>query len=195
MLIDLSPPSAPFGASDALLRQMLRLDVAETDEDTLIDGLIVSAVARAEAFTRRRFLTQTVRLVLDDFCGDEAGRIALPVTPIQSVDQIEYTDTDGVDQVLASTEYKIQRSGVGELLVPEYEKSWPSVRSQGDAVRVDLVVGYGDDAADIPADILHAIRLDVAHKFTIRESVVLGDSVAELPMGARDHLNSHRVWY
>lgn len=193
MLITETGPAAMFDASDAELRQMLRLEADETDEDTLIASMIAAAVSRAENFTRRRFLTQTVRLFADTFRDYPDGMIALPVTPIKSVDQVEYVDTDGVTQTLPDTDYVISRSGVGEVLRPAYGATWPDVRCEPDAVRIDLIVGYGDAASDVPADILQAIRYDVAHMFLHRD--MAGQQSPDLPGPTRTSLSPYRVFY
>jgi uncharacterized phiE125 gp8 family phage protein len=195
MLTTLVAPSPPFDETDQALRQMLRLEASETEQDTLIVALIAASVASVEAFLRRKLVTQTVQLTLDGFLCGARGEIALPVTPVQTVDQVNYVDADGISQTLAASEYEISRSGVTEKLILSYDGSWPVVRDQSDAVQIDLVVGYGDTAADIPADILHAVRLNVAHMFDVRPSDAPDRGDPAMPSAVRSHLNRHRAWF
>ncbi|TMV07312.1 head-tail connector protein [Arenibacterium halophilum] len=185
------PAAAVFDASDAILRQFLRLAPEDTGEDALIDEMIASATDQVETYIRRRLITQTVRITGDGF---GPGAIALPIDPVQNVASVVYVDGAGEDQTLEPARYRLVRSEVPVELHPAYGESWPVPRPDRDCVRIDVVAGYGDEGTDVPAAIRAALRLLVAHQFFHREAVILNAGAEELPLGVRDSLAPYRFW-
>lgn len=179
------PASEVVDSSDTVLRQWLRLEADETEQDELIDDLAVAAQAKVEAFTRRRLVTQTVRLLLDGFC--DSG-VELPIAPVASVDQVQYLNDAGAWTTLASSAYQLIASRVPNELHPAYGQIWPVPREDAAVVRIDLVVGYGD-AADVPEPFQQAIRRLTSHFYYHRDQVE--DS---LPGSIRDLLMPHVFW-
>lgn len=186
------PAVDPFVAQD--LVTALRLDPNDQDQHGLIEDHIAAARRRAEAYLRCRLITQTVRLTLDSFPIGCYG-IPLHIGPIQSVEQVFYLDSSGAEMTLPPERYTLSVSQQPNRLFPAYGTTWPTTLLYPDAAKIDLVVGYGDARTDIPADILQAMRLDVAHMFQSREAVMLNGSAQELPLGLRDLLAPHRRWF
>lgn len=192
-LTSITPPATePFVAQD--LRKALRLEADENDQDDLITSYIAAARRRTEAYLRCRLITQTVRLTLDSFPIGCYG-IPLHIGPIQSVDKVLYLDSSGAEVTLPPERYSLSVSQQPNRLFPAYGTTWPTTLLYPDAARIDLVVGYGDAPGDIPADIMQAMRLDVAYMFQSREAVLLNGSAQEMPMGMRDLLAPHRRWF
>lgn len=190
-LITSAPPQVePFVVDD--LRGVLSLTPEETEFDDEITTMIASARARAEAFTRRRLITQTVTQFLDAF---PHGGIALRIAPVQDVSEVRYIDPDGAVQTLAAAAYKISRSSGYEVLMPAFGHDWPATRSEPDAVEIDIIAGYGDAGADVPDDILRAMKMDIAHLFEHRESVASNGTPVEMPIGSRTFLEPHRAFF
>jgi len=188
MLSTITPPAAPLlTPDDAALRQHLRLEAGETDADTLLAELIAAATARAEAYTRRRLLTQTVRLTLDGFGIGGLEATPLPVAPIQSVDQVQYKDNAGAWQTVQAADYRLVDSVEPHELWPAFGRTWPVPEREPAVVRIDLVVGYGAAASDVPPDIVQAVRMMVAHLDQNREA-------ADTPFGVETLLGPHRIW-
>lgn len=169
----------PLTAAEATLRQQLRLDPAETEEDALLEALCATARAQVETLTGLRLITQTVRVVSDHFPGPRA---LLPVAPVSSIERIRYTDADGQLATLDASAYRLTRLGAASRLAPALGTAWPCLRAGGE-VEIDLEVGFGDPA-DVPADLMQAMRLMVGHLFLHREAVTEGAKI-ELPLGAR----------
>lgn len=197
MLSTLTPPGGPLLAvNDDALRQHLRLLDGETDGNDLLAALIQTATAQAEAHTRRRFLTQTVRLTLDGFGSWGREATPLPVAPIQSVSQVQYLDDAGIWRTVDAVDYRVIDSVEPHELWPAFGRTWPVPKREPAVVRIDLVVGYGPDASDVPADILHAVRMIVAHLEQHPEAVTTGPGTpAETPLGVRTLLDPHRIWF
>lgn len=166
-----SPPTHP---DDTLIQSYVQ---AATDE---LDGI--------EGWLGRALVTQIWRLNLDYF---PAWEIPLPLPPLQSVDAITYIDADGVEQTLATANYRviISDSDPGRV-EPAYGLSWPATRSQSGAVAITYTCGYGEPS-DVPEAIRNYIRLRLGQYYEHRELVAMGVSVAPVPY-LRDSLESFR---
>ena len=158
-------------------------------EDTYIQSLIRTAEEYAESYTGRALLTSTFKLYLDQF----PSVIAVPKSPMVSLTSVKYIDTDGVEQTLAGSEYKLHKLE-RPFIVEAYGKSWPSTREDMQAVTVEFTAGYGDAASDIPEGFRHALLFHVAHLFENREPELLGSIVSSIPNTLETLLNHWRVW-
>ena len=179
-----------LSSSDAVLRQHLRLEADETDQDSVIDAYCAAARDKAERYIRRRLITQTLRLTCDGF---PCGGFHLGVGPVQSIEEVAYRDDDEVWQTVASSVYRLIDSVSPAEIGLRYGQVWPVASSDRANVRAEVVVGYGVSASDVPAAIVQAVRLLVAHMFHEREPVTK-DGGRELPLAVRDLLDPYRVF-
>lgn len=179
------PVREPFTASE--IRESSIIERA--DDDAYIDDLIRGVRAGAEAYLKRRLLTQTVSLTLNGF----PKLIELPIAPIQSIVSITYVDDAGGTQLLDSANYQLVISQVPNSIAPAYGLSWPVTRLDFDSVTVLLKVGYGDLATAIPSDILQAMRLKIAHYYENREAAST-QQMHKIPYGVEDNLIRHVLW-
>lgn len=117
-------------------------------------------------------LTQTLVLRLDRFPYWE---LPLPRPPLQSVTSVQYVDTAGVTQVLASSEYTVDapptngrwRAKAGRIQ-PAYSKTWPSTRDVPNAVIVTYVAG-ATKSEDVPELVRQGILMTFADLWENRE--------------------------
>lgn len=168
------PPAVqPVSLEEA--KAWLRVDHA--DEDALIGRLIRAAVAAVEADTRTRLITQVVEIRAASFAHIAAPRIG----PVQEATSLTYIDTAGLDQPLDDSVWRL----TGGALTPRIElvegQHWPDTARRGDAVRLELVVGYGDAADDVPENLRLAIQMLVTQWYDNRDqsSKFAGDQVRE----------------
>jgi uncharacterized phiE125 gp8 family phage protein len=181
-----APAELPVTLTEA--KEHLRVTV--TDEDALILSLMYAATEWAEAFTNRKFITQTWELVLDEFPKE----FDVPNAPLASVTHIKYLDTDDAEQTLASAQYQVDAVSDPGRIVLDPDSSWPDISDKINAVTVRFVCGYGLAAA-VPFAIKAAILLIVGHLFENRELVVIGTlPPQELPLSASALLAPYRVW-
>ncbi len=157
---------------------MLRLEIS--DDDTLVTSLIVSAREYAEHTTRRQFVTATWRLILDEFPEE----ISLPLPPLQSVSSILYTDTDGTQQTLASSEYTVDTASEPARICPAFGKDFPSTRDEKNAVEVTFIAGFGAASA-VPQTIKDSMLVYLSWLYENRE----GES--SIPMAVPALLRQH----
>jgi uncharacterized phiE125 gp8 family phage protein len=149
----------------------LHLRQEETDDDDLIKILIVACREHAEMFTRRQFLTATWELSLDKFPAGIA-EIKIPRPPLQSVSSIKYDDLDGNEQTLDSAVYDVDTGVEPGIVRLAYNQSWPSTRSQANAVRIRFLAGWTTIDL-VPKSIRQALLLHISHLYDHPDAVVV----------------------
>lgn len=155
MLIN-APALEPVSLGE--MKSWLREDSG--DEDQLIQALIVSARMTLEAFTRRFFVTQTWRLILDAWpC--ESAELIIPFTPFQAVSGIRVFDAGDVATTVDPASYRAPPSSVEGRLT--FRKAPPPPLRTRDGIEIDFVVGYGATATQTPEPLRRAIMALVAH--------------------------------
>lgn len=181
--------TAPADTPISLAEAKANMRVDGTDEDALITSLIGAAVDLIDGWSGilgRCVFTQTWRQDFQDF---PSGRmIRLPLDPVQSV-TVVYSDTANVEQTLSGTFYSLHTDDVGPFLWLLDGQNWPSVNDRLDAVRIEMVVGYGA-ASDVPNSIKQALFLMVGHWYENREAS--GKSMQEIPLGVYALLAPYR---
>jgi uncharacterized phiE125 gp8 family phage protein len=98
------------------------------------------------------------------------------------ITSVKYDDADGVEQTVDPSVYRVlAASSAAPRLSLAYNQSWPSPRSQPEAVRIRYVAGYGEQGSDVPAPLRHAMLLQIGSWYEQRETVIVGQTVAFLP--------------
>lgn len=165
------------------------LSVEVSDDDTMISGFIVAARRWCEHFTRRVFITQTWKLVLDAFPAE----FRVPLPPLQSVTSITYIDTGGNAQTLGASVYTVDIDSEPGRIVEAYQQSWPSTRDVINAVTVTFKAGYGDAVTKMPEEVKLAIKMLVGHYYENREAFVAAP-LRTVPMASESLLWPLRAW-
>ncbi|MGE0363366.1 MAG: hypothetical protein AB7R67_21820 [Vicinamibacterales bacterium] len=147
-------------------------------------GFLIEAVRdRAELATQRQIMTATYRLLLDGWPCE--GWIDVPRPPLRTVTSIQYMDTAGVLQTLATSVYTYEapagpRCARGRITL-QYGQSWPSVLPQAGAIVIEFTAGYGGTPDDVPPLLRKAMLTDLASCYEHREDVITGTISSELP--------------
>ena len=185
-----APTTEPIILAEAKahLRQTL------PDDDLYIERLIKAARIEAENYTGRALHAQSWTQYLDGFPNE----ITLQRRPILDVTSIKYVDRDGVQQTLASSEYRVDIHQ-GRIERDYDSTGWPDTRAVINAVEVEYRAGYKDTAASpevgsVPEDITQAILLMVGAWYQNRESVIVGNIAREFPLASTYLLNRRRVY-
>lgn len=154
-----APAVEPVSLAEA--KSWLRED--GSDEDQLIQALMVSARMTLEAYTRRFFVTQSWRLVFDSWpesvCA--TSTLAIPFAPFQSAAAIRVYDQADVAHLVPAPSYRAPSATEGGRIV--FKTAPPPPRRCADGIEVDFIVGYGALGADTPEPLRRAILTLVAH--------------------------------
>lgn len=172
-----------------LAEAKLHLRVDHEEENTYITSLIVSARFWAENYTKRSFISRSLRLSMDWF----PDVILLPRGVTQSVTSIKYYDTGGVDTTLSSSVYSVDTDNEPARITLAYNQSWPDFRAIANTIRIVWVSGYGAAATAVPDPIKQSMKLAIGHWYENREIVPIGHIVQELPMAAKALLDPFRI--
>ncbi len=177
-------------------------------ERAYVESLIAVAREDAETFMRRALIDQSYTLTLDHWPG--GGRdwwddlhtpartasdlyLELPYPPLDSVTSINTYDVDDVATVVVVNDifYVDTNTEPGRLVLRSGE-TWPIDTRRGGRIEIIYKVGYGPAGTDVPASILHGIKLHVAWLYEHR-----GDMAVTMdPMfasGAAGRYSGYRI--
>lgn len=166
----------------------------DTSDD---DGLMAAYVLAARAWVESQvgpLMTQTWDVTYPwGWPWDrQRYRIKLPLRPVQSVVSVTYVDEQGVSQTLSPSLYTAILNVPTPCIEKAFNVTWPTVRDVPEAVTVRLVTGYGDNPGDVPQPLRLAILMLVGHFYEHRESVVIGQTPAEVPMSVESLISPYR---
>ena len=181
--------TAPSALAVSLAEAKVHLRVDVDTEDALITMLIGAATESAEHATGRVLMPQAWQLTLDAF----PAAFELTRVPAVGITSVQYTDTSGVLQTLASSLYTLDNADATgyAYLVPAYDTSWPDTREQVNAVAVTYAAGYANAAA-VPELIKSWILLQVGAMFENRQAE---GKVQTHSLGFADRLlDRYKVW-
>jgi uncharacterized phiE125 gp8 family phage protein len=168
----------------SLAEAKAHLNVAHTDDDSLISVLIGAAREQSEIETNRRWVNRTVRMTIPRFpqlgepwCDviqvDDVSfkrAIVIPFEPVSAVNAVRYYDAAGVLRTLVEgTDYLTWLDHCSPLVYPAPNRYWPETQAGRLAsVEVECVTGYGDTGANVPraakVAILEAVALWYEHR-------------------------------
>lgn len=145
------PASEPVTLAEAKL--YLRVD--STSEDSLISDLIVAARMSAESWLRSSLITQSWKLVYNDYLESE---VDLPMPPVASVSSVVVVNRDTTTQTISANDYYLNAAKT-RLLFDNYVS--------GFSIEIAYNTGYGT-AADVPTPIKYGILAHIAAMYDER---------------------------
>ena len=182
--------------------QILSLDDAKAhlrvdfnDDDSLISSLIDVSTAYIDGPNGIgvAMLTQQWEMSLDMF---DDYYIRIPLGPVQSVDSITFISPDGTTHTLDPSLYVVSYGRNPCTIARAFGAVWPVVQQTIGAITVTFTTGFGDDPEDVPADLLHAMRLIMGNLYENRSGVIgidSRDSPAEMPLGVEYIFSRYRA--
>lgn len=181
----------PVAEPITLAEAKAHLIVEHDDDDTLINTYIKAAREKAEHYTGRAMMEQTVKEYLQNFpCvtydNIKAG-IELRFAPLKSLTHVKYKDTDGDDQTLSSNKYTFDNISEPPKIFPAFGESWPATRDDINAIEIEYVAGY-TTASDVPANVKLAMLLMIGKWYEQRE-----DSIKNLPTQSKYLLDTVKI--
>lgn len=165
-----------------------QLNITSDDDDVLITGKIKAAREFIERQLGQSLIETEYLITLDSF---PRGSIEISGGPIVSVESVKYTAVDGTEATLAPADYSVDVAS-NPARVAVGASGWPSLGDGINRVRVAYLAGYGDAAADVPADLVEAIKMMAAHWYENREASLVSVSASLLPLGVQAILRERR---
>lgn len=182
-----APAELPVSLEEA--KQYCRVE--HDDENLLIESLIAAAVDYLDGpsgILGRAIIEQQWLLELDAW----PSRLALPIEPVSSV-TVQYLDKLDVETDVPENQLVIIDAPSARTVL-EWVDGFPAPELSDTRypVKITLTAGFGATAKELDG-IKVAIKMMVGHWYEHRETVVLGMSVAELPMAVSALLARYRV--
>ncbi len=156
----IAPTSEPLTLTEAKL--YLRVD--HSDDDAVITRMIAASRRKAESYVRRSLITQSWRLMFDDYAPTI---FALPRGPVQSITHVKLIAKDGAETTLDASAYHTT-AGNKKLVF--------DISPMAHLVEVQYVAGYGE-AADVPVAIKQGMLGHIATMYDTRDITVAPDGI------------------
>ena len=166
------PPSIePVTLSET--KDFIRID--DASNDGFISNLISVARQAAETFLKRSLITQTLRMEFDQYAP---STFELVLGPVQSITRATLVNRDLSETSIDSSMYylTVGKDNIVFDVTPVSHK-----------VLVEYVVGYGDNAEDVPHPIRQAMHIHIARMYDNRT----GNS--SIPNASRNLYMPYRV--
>lgn len=138
--------------------------VEHTDDDTLLEIILLAAIERVEKDTGKDLVSRSYRMSLDDFPRN--GEIKLLRGPVIEVTAVKYFSASASPQfqTIASTVWSLDKGVRPNVVYLNYEQEWPVPNDVRGAVQVEYRSGYVDTsdspiATSIPKTLKQAILM------------------------------------
>jgi len=178
-----APVNEPWTLSD--VKNYLKVDTSA--DDTLITTLISAARQAAESYLNMALITQTVTEKLDRL---NSPTLYLSVSPVISVSNFQYADSQNTTQTFVSTNYVVDTFSNPARLSLAYGKTWPTLYGNINDVTITYTAGFGTEASGVPTQIRQAMLMMIADSYDNRE-----DYVKKMPTASQYLLDQYRVQY
>lgn len=160
---------------------------AEADlQDPVLVSFLRAALAAIEGRTGKALIARGFLMTLDDWASPEGQR--LPVTPVQSINEVTLVDAFGVATTVAPTAYRLKKDAFDPQLKP-MATYLPTVPSGG-SVEVRFDAGYGASFDAVPEDLKQAVLMLAAHYYEYRSDTSLSQGC--MPFGVTSLIARYR---
>ena len=185
-----APANLPVTVDQVKLDLRLQYDA----EDSIITSIIQAATDYVDVprgVINKALITQNWKLSARGF---DNGRIDIPVSPVQSIESIQYFDINEEVQTIDADNFYLYGDEDSAWLQAKTAFAMPAFFDRLDAVNITFIAGFGDTAEDIPASISQALRMLCAFWFENRTAVAVGAGlvVTELPLAVQSLISINR---
>lgn len=174
MHLQLTVPPNPLAILPAEeVATFLRVD--DPTQMAEISRLIRAAFTKFQDYTCRQIATATYKMTLQRFPGCN-GYIRIPYPPTISVVSFGYYAESG-----STVEYQIVKDEIFWYLKPGSSGFWPTPPSGlANAIEVVFTCGYGSTRESVDEDLIHSLKVLIAHWYENREAGDLPDFILNL---------------
>jgi uncharacterized phiE125 gp8 family phage protein len=167
--------TAPAVEPVSLAEAKAFLRVEHNDDDDVIEALASASRIHVETQTRRALVTQGWRLSFNVWPED--GRVPVVPGPLQELTAARVYDFNGTAHAVDVQNF-VPDVATSALAFAPWAVPAPGRIAAG--IELDVMVGYGDAATDVPEPLRQAVRLLIAHWYENRGLAALG-TVTVLP--------------
>ena len=165
------------------------LRVTHTQEDTLIGALRSAAIAWVEENCNIKLGSYTARGYLPGFYN-----AYIPIGPVTAISEVKYQTTADKDYDTDLTTLNAAY-WFSDLIGQPARIAFREYPTTYDYALTPVVVSFTAGYSTIPAPVVHAIRLLVAHLYENRMDEVAGTITTRLKFGLDALLNPYRIIY
>jgi uncharacterized phiE125 gp8 family phage protein len=174
LLLNTPPAAEPLTLAEA----KAHLRVNHTDDDAFISTLMTSARHQIESRTGLCLINQGWSVFADAWPAN--GTIAVPLEPLQSVDEIRIHSDDNLFAVLDPAHYYVDKAEAPPRVALRHDRERPQASRIVAGIEVRVTAGYGLGPTDVPQDLKQALLLTVGAWFSNRGE----EAVTKPPMMA-----------
>lgn len=158
------------------MANFLRVD--DPTQTSEIGSLIKAAATKFQEHTGRQIGTAQYKMTMR--CFPRCGRaIRIPKPPTVSVVSVGYYATAGV--LTSITDYQVSKGEIFYHVEPAASGYWPAVAAGlANGVEIVFTCGYGATRDTIDDDLIHSLKVLVAHWYETREAGDLPDFIVNL---------------
>lgn len=169
MKVDWALVTAPTTQPVTVTEVKQHARMSQDNDDASFQRFIRAATEQAEETLNRGLMTQTWQMTLDWWYDV----MYLPrASPLQSITTIQYYDTNGTLQTLATSVYDTDAVSRPARIVLKPNQVWPALQSTRFTPRVIVTYVIGWTSADlVPERIKQGIRMYVAYLDLDREGL------------------------
>lgn len=168
------------------------MKVSWDNDDNLIEGLINTAVTKAQEYCSLALITQTIRLGIKDYSEE----VELPYGPHQSISRVIRKYKDETKTLTEGSGYHLDGScpNMFYTIYPDtvYRTSIGAVPYR---LIIDFVAGYGDEPENVPQVIREALKLMVANAYEYRNVEDLKAVDVYMDMKVKSKLNLFKRYW
>lgn len=184
------------------VERQIRFSLANPSEHVV--QLIQAVRENGETITNRALKPSQRVLSLNEFPGGR-GLIEIPNPPLRSIESIVYLDTDGVEQTLDPSLYKVFyknniRPEQPSYVAPIYGTSWPTALYDIDSILINYTCGYGlvlTETIELPKAIKQWMLINIANLYDHPETIIVDNanrlSLIEIPSIANNLISDYRI--
>lgn len=169
----LTPPDVePISLTQA--KNWLRID--HSDEDELVAALIASARLIVESASGRMLISQTWRIVMDEW---PAGDIIVPLAPVSEVLALRMVSPTGASGLIAPSSYVAVVAG-GHARI-RFLTAPPAPQKSIGGIEIDVELGFSSSPQGVPETLKTAMRLLIARWYEQRGDVENDGAFERMP--------------
>ena len=167
------------------------LKVDHSHEDQLITSLIMAARQHVEHETSLVLIEQDWSVYFNYW--PQSGPLIIPVAPVMSVTGVFTYSADDIASEVDADNYVVNTISRPAQIMACNSQQWVNPGRKTNGIEVRLKAGFGTSGADVPADLIQAILLLVAHWFENRQPVFHGERSHTLPRSVNALLKPYRM--